>query len=451
MAHQRSLRLLCRTLVVVLLMAGSFAAAPLAAAEEERYVPGEVVVKLFAAADLPGVAASFGLDPTPLDQFGARPIYRLRILDGAMPPDKAAALVGDGRVEFAEPNYEAQTPESRRRSAWSGGGSSGDYGRQWAPDAIRLSAAHRVSRGAGVTVAVLDTGVDTAHPALAGRLLPGFDFVDFDGDPREEGDRGRFGFGHGTHVAGLTALAAPEAMLLPVRVLDPDGVGNIWVLAEGLLYAVDPDGDPATDDGADVLNLSLGTLRRTELLEQIVAEVACAGQGEDGDDDDGDDDGDDDDDDGEGRCGRGGGAVVVIAAGNSGDDTPHYPAAEAVAGSLAIGASTRAHELASFSTRGPWVALAAPGEEILSSVPGGGYGSWSGSSMAAPLTAGVAALLRSASPALDAIEVAERLVETGRPLCDGSDLPLLDAGAAVGAPQRGARPAQALCRPQPGR
>ena len=101
----------------------------------------------------------------------------------------------------------------------------------------------------------------------------------------------------------------------------------IWVLAEGLRYAVDPDGNPNTNDGATVINLSLGTLRRTQLLEQIVAEVACAN----------DDDDDDDDDD---RCHTTGGAVVVAAAGNSGDSMPQYPAAEAVEGTVAVAAST---------------------------------------------------------------------------------------------------------------
>jgi subtilisin family serine protease len=133
-------------------------------------------------------------------------------------------------------------------------------------------------------VAVLDTGVDRSHPALAGRLLPGHDFVDGDTDPVGRPARRAIGaWGHGTHVAGLVALAAPGAAILPLRVLDERGEGNLWVLAEALLHAVDPDGNPFTRDGARVINLSLGTLQRTDLLDVVTRLVQC-------DDDDDDDD-----------------------------------------------------------------------------------------------------------------------------------------------------------------
>ena len=135
-----------------------------------------------------------------------------------------------------------------------------------------------INRGIGadgqpVKIAVLDTGVDFSHPALAGHLLPGFDFVDFDNDPSEVGNQTTGPFGHGTHVAGLIALVAPDAKIIPVRVLDQKGIGNTWVLAEALAYAADPDGNPATHDGADVINLSLSTLRRTRLLRDVLEKV----------------------------------------------------------------------------------------------------------------------------------------------------------------------------------
>ncbi len=196
------------------------AALPASAQEEtvDEYVAGEVLVKLYNMGDLPNIATANGLNPTPIDQFGSRAIYRLEIVNGTAPPDKAVALVNDARVQYAEPNYLGQTPEGRGRVSWSVGGDSGAYAEQWAPDKLRLPEAHTVTYGAGVRVAVLDTGVDATHPALDGKLGPGFDFVDYDADPSEVGTPGEdIAYGHGTHVSGLVALAAPDATILPAR------------------------------------------------------------------------------------------------------------------------------------------------------------------------------------------------------------------------------------------
>jgi thermitase len=387
----------------------------------EPYADGEVVVKLFDPGDLGGVIAAYGLDPLRVDQFGGRPIYLVGILGAVDPEVKAAELRADARVEYAEPNYATQTPEARRgRGSWVVGEGQPGYAAQWAGETIRLVEAHDITEGDKQIVAVLDTGIDAAHPAFANRLVGGTDLVDGDGDPSEVGVYGvNPGFGHGTHVAGLVALAAPEAKIMPVRVLDEEGAGNIWVLAEGLRFAavLGTDGVPQTGDEAGVINLSLGTTRRTELLEEVISLMTC------------DDDDDDDDDD----CLVGRSVVVVAAAGNGGDTTPQYPAAEEADGVLAVGASNQGDTRAAFSTYGDWVTLAAPGESIVSAVPGGEYGVWSGTSMAAPLAAGAAALLRAQQPALSAAAVAERLAETGRPIC-GAIPARLDAAAALGVP-----------------
>jgi len=284
---------------------------------------------------------------------------------------------------------------------------------------LRLGEAHAVSRGAGVTVAVLDTGVDLLHPALAGRLAPGFDFVDFDSTPAEQGGAGDRGFGHGTHVASLVLQVAPAARVMPVRVLDAQGRGNAWVLAEALLYAVDPDGNPATNDGAQVINLSLGTTRPSEVIEDIIEAISC------------DPDDDDDEDDDDVRCAAGGGAVVISAAGNSGDSTRFYPAAEDADANVAVAASTESGALAGFSSRGSWVVLAAPGERIYGAIPGGNWGVWSGTSMAAPMAAGAAALLRAHAPGLSAEELADRLKDRARPLCGAPGIRQVDPMAAL--------------------
>lgn len=268
----------------------------------------------------------------------------------------------------------------------------------------------------GITVAVLDTGVDVAHPALAGRLVPGFDFVDFDTAPDEAGTVGDRGFAHGTHVASLVAQVAPGARIMPIRVLDAQGVGNTWVLAEDLLHAVDPDGNPATDDGTKVINLSLDTTRPTNLLEDIIEEVICD---------------DDDDDDKDVRCAASGGAVVVSAAGNSGDTTRHYPAAEDEDDALAVAASTDAGKLAKLSSRDNWVHVAASDDRIYGAIPGGARGVWSGTSMAAPMTAGAAALLRARFQAWRPSKMARRLATTARPQCGNTTLRQIDPMSAL--------------------
>ncbi len=409
---RRSIRLLLCNIILL----GSIAlAAPLRAEEVSGYIQGEVLVKLARASDLRDVAVEYGLDPVPIDQFGSRPIYRMRIVDGASPEERAKALVSDSqkRVEYAEPNYTGHTPEGDQNVSWAKGDAA-SYASQWAPALMRLPRAHQVNRGAGVTVAVLDTGVDAAHPDLAGHLAGGYDFVDGDANPAEEGSREQnVAFGHGTHVAGLVALAAPDAKIMPVRVLDPDGLGNLWVMAEALAYAANPDGDAATDDGADVINLSWGTPESVELLKEVLQDVIGVG----GDADEG-----------------GGGAqgiVVLAAAGNSGDSNPQYPAAEDEMEILAVGASNAENRLASFSTYGNWVRMAAPGEAIVSSVPGGGYGTWSGTSMATPLAAGTAALVRSAYPDLGVVQVIDRLESTAAKI-DGAVPLRVDAAAALG-------------------
>jgi subtilisin family serine protease len=359
-------------------------------------------------------------------RFGARPIYQLRAIGSADVQTVLAALALEPEVMIAETNATHRSPEARGNQPWAIG-NPGDYVEQWAPKGMRLPWAHRLNRGAGVRVAVLDTGVDTSHTLLAGRLLPGFDFVDYDNDPSEVGTIANLGFGHGTHVAGLVALVAPAAKIMPIRVLDADGVGNAWVLAEALLYALDPDGNPNTDDGAHVINLSLGSLNRTRLMDTI-ALIASCGAEIDGDPiADRSDPGYDDD---RSRCAAGNGAVIVAAAGNEGSpNVKEYPAAEGAYGLMSVGASTSAHKLALFSNSGSWVDIAAPGQGITSAVPGG-YGTWSGTSMAAPLAAGTAALLRSLDPSMAPRDVITRIKRASSGLC-GTNLRQVDALAAL--------------------
>ena len=407
-------------------------------------VANEIVLQLRPGANIAQVAADYGF--TVRSQFGSRPIFLATVASDRTVASTLAAMAGDVRVLYAEPNLIGAAPEGRRCSVWSIGSQSA-FQTQWAPEALRLAAAQGVSQGDGVRVAVLDTGAELTHPLLASRLarrgdgtLLGRDFVDDDADPSERGSRADAGYGHGTHVAGLVALTAPGARIMPIRVLDPSGGGNVWVLSEALLYAVDPDGNPATDDGAHIINMSIGTIQPTSLLVNAVRLASC----EIDDDDDEDDFADAGFDDDRERCVGRRGAAVFAAAGNSGSATEQqYPAAEArtVPGALAVTASTEARRLASFSNFGNWVQVAAPGEGITSSVPGGGYGVWSGTSMASPIAAGVAALvtlrpapdpqgfsgLRAWSPRALVTRVNDRTAA----LCGSTSLRQIDAFAAV--------------------
>ena len=388
-------------------------------------MPGEILVKLRSSDALQPLLARYPLSL--VGAFGARPIYRLKVIGAARVRDVLAALVNEPTAMIAETNTIHRSPEARKNEPWAIG-SPGGYAAQWAPQSMHLAQAQRIATGTGIRVAVLDTGVDRSHPLLAGRLLPGFDFVDYDNDPSEVGSPANAGFGHGTHVAGIVAMVAPGASIMPLRVLDADGVGNAWVLSEALLYAVDPDRNPDTDDGAHVINMSLGSLARTRILDAVAQIVSCAPAIPDDAIGDRSDPGYNDD---TRRCAAGNGAVVVAAAGNDGSSSvKQYPAAEGAYGLMAITASNASARLATFSNFGSWIGMAAPGEGITSGIPGGGFAVWSGTSMAAPMAAGTVALLRSLDVTTRPRDVIQRVKQASAPLC-GTSLRQVDAFAAL--------------------
>ncbi len=193
------------------------------------------------------------------------------------------------------------------------------------------------------------------HPDLAGKVIRG-DHVDNDWDPYD-------GNGHGTHTAGIAAAVtnnargiagmAPEATIYAVRVLDESGSGTLQNVANGIIHAA--------DNGADVINLSLGSPNDSITLKEAVDYAWNKG------------------------------VVVVAAAGNDGSAQPTYPAYYSDA--IAVAATDSDESKASFSNYGNWVDVAAPGVNIYSTYTDGGYASLSGTSMATPHVAGLAGLL----------------------------------------------------------
>lgn len=352
-----------------------------------RFLPGEVVARLTATATLTDVLNQYSnFSLALLDaQLADAQIYRLAIAEDLDEQAVVAALAADkANFAWAEVNFMSEIPSGPTADpyrTWKWGSDNPDgYTNQRAFVQIGLPAVQGILSGTGVTVAVLDTGIDATHPVFGARLVPGRDLVHFDDTPQdgpEPGQPGGIAQGHGTHVSGVIAHIAPESKIMPMRILNVDGRGNTFILA----YAI----EWAAMNGADVINMSLGTDCSSKVLEESVLDAQARG------------------------------VIMVAAAGNSNLDAPQCPAGDpGVLGVTAVDETDKKADFANFGA--DWIDLAAPGVGITSTVPVSGsilYGTWSGTSMATPFAAGAAALLRQRFPAAQAQEIADILVGTG--------------------------------------
>lgn len=240
---------------------------------------------------------------------------------------------------------------------------------QWNLPIIATEEGWRVDRGSDdVTVAVIDTGVDLNHPDLRDRLLPGLNVIAQNNNPQDD-------VGHGSHVAGVIAASTNNGIgvagmtwynsVLPVKVLDSSGSGSTYAVAQGIIWA--------TDRGAKVINLSLGNYANAQFLHDAVKYAYDRD------------------------------VVLVAASGNDNTGQPGYPAAYPEV--LAVAATDSSKRRASFSNYGDYIDVAAPGVSIASTYSGQQYAALSGTSMASPHVAALAALVRSVNPLLTNTEV----------------------------------------------
>ena len=226
----------------------------------------------------------------------------------------------------------------------------------WGVNRVRAPAAWDYTDGKGVRVAVIDTGIDLGHPDLIGKVDGGYSAIAKTENPEDYADDQ----GHGTHVAATIAAkrddkgvvgVAPGARLYSIKVLDAEGSGNLSDVIDGIVWAANND--------MQVVNMSLGAPIDSPAMQRAV------------------------------RYARGKGAVIVAAAGNSGGSVGFPGAYEDV---IAVAAADYRDQVAPFSSRGPEVDFIAPGVDVVSAKMGGGLVSYSGTSMAAPHVAGMAAL-----------------------------------------------------------
>ncbi|WP_375471786.1 S8 family peptidase [uncultured Nostoc sp.] len=275
-------------------------------------------------------------------------------------------------------------------------------GNNWGADLVKAPEvwAHGYT-GKGVVVAVVDTGVDYNHEDLKNNIWTnskeiagngidddgngyvddtyGWNFADQNNNTLDDN-------GHGTHVSGTIAGEnnnygvtgiAYDAKIMPVKALDSSGSGSYSSISKGIRYAV--------DNGANVINLSLGGSSSNRTLESAIDYASSKG------------------------------VIVVMAAGNDGGSSPEYPARYASKSGIAVGAVDKNNNLADFSNRSgtnPIAYVTAPGVKIYSSVPNNQYATYSGTSMAAPHVAGIVALMLSANPNLTDAQVRQIVTET---------------------------------------
>ena len=296
-------------------------------------------------------------------------LFRFRITDGRPVADVIRALESEN-IGVAQPNYVFRLQQDATLAAHSGGGDPSQY----VVDKLRLVDVHRIAIGSNVLVAVIDSEIDSKHPELAGAVVDEFDAIGNHDKPHA----------HGTGMAGAIAAhrrligVAPGVRLLAIHAFSSSGTDSAQATSEHILMGI----DWAIQKGAQVINMSFAG--PDDPLLQLALQKA-----------------------------HDKGVVLIAAAGNQGPKSaPLYPAADPNV--IAVTATDAKDQLLPQANQGSYVAIAAPGVDILEPAPNGGFQVTTGTSVAAAHVSGIAALLLDRDPTLDAAAVRDVLTSSAK-------------------------------------
>lgn len=333
-------------------------------AGSESWAKGRILVMPRAGLPEKELAKILGAHGGKARKMGQSGLYIVDLPGNASEKSIAARLAHHPHLRFVELDHSV-SPDLVPNDPY--------YGSAWHLPKIGASSAWDSSQGAGVTIAILDSGVDSAHPDLAARLVPGWNFYDNNANTADV-------YGHGTKVAGAAAAAgnngvgvasvASQSKIMPIRITDLTGRGYWSMIAQGLVYAA--------DHGARIANVSFLGLS-SSLTTQNAAQYM-----------------------------KDKGGLVIVSGGNTGLQENYAQTTTMIP----VSATGSNDARASWSSYGNFIAVAAPGAGIWTTTRGGGYGAVSGTSFSSPVTAGVVALMMAAKSTLPNTQVESLLFST---------------------------------------